>query len=163
MQISSHLLDVAQEIQEYEALNEKLGSGTASVSFPYQVDSKHWDAFTVRERLRYNNQLSDSTLSWRCGIDDVLTLSVGVMFTTLPYRTYVSQSVPTSTGTQNVLVVNGNSNVSPQGLALLNYKLYVLDKGPQPGLAFSTGPVFKFGSTPSVSNFGWFAGGSFSL
>ena len=70
---------------------------------------------------------------------------------------------PQPAGTQNVLVVNGKSGWTPQGLALLNYKLYVFDWGPQPGFAISTGPAFKFGGTPGVSNFGWFAGVSVSI
>jgi hypothetical protein len=157
--------EVPGALRTYQRINTQLATAGTTVSFPYQIDSTHWYVFTLREHARYNNRISNASLSWRCGIDDVLTLSLGTMFTTLPYRTYVSQAVPSSsgTGTQNILVVNGNSNISPQGLALLNYKLYYADAGPQLGLAFSTGPVFKFGSTPSVSNFGWFAGGSVAL
>jgi hypothetical protein len=147
----------------YLAVNANTSATAFTVSFPYQIDNKHWYKFTVRERTRLDNTLTDGTLSWKCGLDDVLTLSIGTMMTTVPYRTYNHQSVPTMSGTADELVVSGNSGITPQGLALLNYKLYVLDMGPQPGLAFSAGPAFKFGGTPSVSTFGWFTGLSISL
>ena len=134
-----------------------------NIQFPYSVDNTHYYVFTLVEQTRHNGMVTNATLTWKCGLEDILTLSVGVMGTTLPYRTYVSQSVPNGSSTQTVLAVNGNSGWTPQGLALLNYKLGVLDKGPQPGLAISTGPAFKFGGTPGVSSFGWFAGISVSF
>jgi hypothetical protein len=148
-------------LQKYQAITANNNQST--ISFPYQIDNTHYYVFTIREKSRYNGKLTDAMLTWKCGLEDILTLSVGVMATTLPYRTYVSQSVPNGSSTQNVLVVNGASGWTPQGLALLNYKLFVLDSGPQPGFAFSTGPAFKFGGTPGVSDFGWFAGISLSL
>jgi hypothetical protein len=135
----------------------------STISFPYQVDSTHYYVFTVTEKSRIDHKPTNATLHWKCGLDDTLTLSVGVMGTTLPYRTYTSQSVPAGTSTQNVLAVSGASGWTPEGLALFNYKLFTIDKGPLFGLSASTGPVFKFGGTPSVSNFGWFTGVSVSI
>jgi len=156
---------IADDLQGYLSRNQGItnNSGASTIQFPYQIDNGHYYVFTLRERTRYNGRLTNATLTWKCGLEDILTLSVGVMATTLPYRTYTSQSVPNGAGTQNVLTVSGSSGWTPQGLALLNYKLYVFDTAPQPGFMISTGPVFKFGGTPGVSNFGWFAGVSVSL
>jgi hypothetical protein len=147
--------------QKYQALTANANQST--VTFSYQIDGTHYYLFAVREKSRYDGRLTDATLRWKCGLEDVLTLSVGVMGTTLASRTYISQSVPNGATTQNVLSVNGASGWTPQGLALLNYKIHVIEQGPQLGFAFSTGPAFKFGGTPNVSNFGWFAGISVSL
>jgi hypothetical protein len=138
-------------------------STASTVKFNYQVDGSHYYTFAVREITRYNGKSTTAKLAWKCGLDDVLTLSVGAMGTSLPYRTYTSQSVPSGSSTQTMLVVDGKSGWMPQGLAMLNYKLWVYDGGPQPGFFFSTGPVFKFGGTPGVSSLGWFTGVSFSL
>ena len=133
------------------------------INFSYQIDDKHWQRFALTERNRYDGKDSGLSMTWNCGNDDVLTLSLGVLATTLANRTYASQAVPNSTGTQNVLVVNGNSHWNPAGAALLNYRLVNFDWGPQLGVSASTGPVFKFGSSPEVSAFGWFGGLSLSI
>jgi hypothetical protein len=153
----------ALQLYQAKAVALDVNANLSTISFPYQIDNTHYYVFTLTERSRFDNKLTNATLHWKCGLDDTLTLSVGVMGTTLPYRTYTSQSVPSGTSTQNVLAVSGASGWTPQGLALLNYKLFNIDKGPLVGMAVSTGPVFKFGGTPQVSNFGWFAGVSVSL
>lgn len=154
---------VLTNVQTYQSKNANISSTGTSIDFLYQVDNKHYTTFRIREQTQYNGRFTSRSIHWRCGLDDVLTLSLGAMFTTLAYRTYDHQAVPTASGTQDRLVVNGNSSWNPQGLALLNYKLWNADKAPQPGFALSTGPAFKFGGSPSVSSFGWFAGLSFSI
>ncbi len=103
------------------------------------------------------------TMSWSCGESDIFSLSVGPLITTLPYRTYNQQQVPSSTGTQNELVVSGNTNVNVLGAALIN----IFPPIPKPnwtaGFAFSVGPVYTLGNAPSVSKLGLFVGGSFHL
>jgi hypothetical protein len=156
---------VANSLQGYRAKDSALSANAsaATIQFPYQIDNAHYYVFSLRERARFNGMLTNATLTWRCGLEDILTLSLGVMGTTVPYRTYSSQSEPSGNSTQNVLTVSGGAGWTPQGLAMLNYKLWVSDRGPQPGFAISTGPAFKFGGTPQVSSLGWFAGVSFSL
>ena len=126
---------VVSSLRAYRAKDDALTNSTASstIKFPYQVDNSHYYVFTLQERTRYSGKLSTGTMTWKCGLEDILTLSLGVMGTTVSYRTYSSQSVPNGSSTQNILVVNGKSGWTPQGLALLNYKLYVFDHGPQPG------------------------------
>ena len=89
----------------------------------------------------------------------VLTLSGGVLLSTLQDRSSVASTVPTSTGTQNVLTVQGGSNPVPMLVGLLNYKLPWLD-WEKAGFAVSTGPVLRVGGQSTASSFGWFVGGS---
>ena len=133
------------------------------LDFNYQVDNKHWQDFTLVANPWWNMSIESSKTTWRCGIDDVLTLSLGVLASGIPYRTYDHQAVPHATGNQDTLIVNGNSRFTPQGVALLNFKLHTWDVDPEPGLFLSTGPVFKFGGTPGISTFGWFGGASLGL
>jgi hypothetical protein len=138
-------------------------AGSAEVDFSYSVDNKHWTQFHLRERTRFSNKETNASLSWKCGLDDVLTLSVGTLLTTLPYRTYDHQSVPTANGVQDQLVVNGSGSLTPIGVALLNYKLWTWDHDPQIGLSISTGPAIKLGGSVQASSLGWFAGPSISI
>jgi hypothetical protein len=133
------------------------------ITFSYQVDNKRWNQFRLVERARYSGRGTRASLTWKCGFDDILTLSVGTALTNVPYRTYINQKVPTSGGTQDQLVVNGNGSRSPVGIGLLNYKLWNSAREPQFGLSLSTGPAFKLGGAPEVSSFGWFAGVSVSI
>lgn len=130
---------------------------TTSQTFTYSQDSNHYYVFTLTDTT------TKKSLKWKCGFDDTLSLSVGTLFTEVPYRTYTAQNVPGTSGVQNLLVVSENGRWTPQGVGLLNYKLFNMDKGTQLGLSASSGPVFKFGGTPGVSNFGWFAGASVSI
>jgi hypothetical protein len=93
-----------------------------------------------------------------------LTLSAGAIFTEVQNRAYTSRAVPstTGTGTMNVLSVDGISRLSPSAVALLNYQIPYLDSE-QAGLAVSTGPVFRLGSSSDASSFGYFAGLSLHL
>lgn len=132
-------------------------AATTSQTFTYSEDNTHYYVFTLTDTT------TKKALKWKCGFDDTLSLSVGTLFTEVPYRTYTAQNVPGASGVQNLLVVSENGRWTPQGVGLLNYKLYNADQGLQLGFSASSGPVFKFGGTPGVSNFGWFAGVSVSI
>ncbi len=109
--------------------------------------------------------LKDATLTWRCGDTDIFTLSVGPMFTTLPYRTYGHQKAPVPPGsstTQDILSVNESTNVL--GAALLNIHFPQIPHVPEwLGPAISFGPVYSFGSAPNISKLGFFTGASLHL
>jgi hypothetical protein len=136
----------------------KDNASATSKTFTYSQDNTHYYVFTLGDTKKVRKPLT-----WKCGFDDTLSLSVGTLFTEVPYRTYTPQNVPGAAGVQNLLVVSENGRWTPQGVGLLNYKLFNMDKGLQLGLSASSGPVFKFGGTPGVSNFGWFAGASVSI
>jgi hypothetical protein len=103
----------------------------------------------------------------------ILTLSAGPLFTWLPSPTYVSSTVPTSTVTHNILTVNNSSGPQIQLATLLNYRIpwpgmsktaKAWNSAKEAGLAVSTGPVIRIGSSSSGSSaFGWFAGVSVHL
>jgi hypothetical protein len=134
------------------------------VDFNVAVTSNENYQFTVKQ-LWKGKVVSDGTLTWECGENDIVTLSAGPLITTLPYRTYNQQQVPVAGGgTQNQLVVSGNSNVNVLGAALLNYHLPPIPHlPPWTGFALSAGPVYTLNSAPSVSKLGLFVGGSFQL
>ena len=88
----------------------------------------------------------------------VLTLSGGVLLSSLENRSYVRQQVPSASGTTNALGVENGGKPTVYLMGLLNYRIPYLDSG-KAGFAVSTGPVLRLGSTKSdVSSFGYFAG-----
>jgi hypothetical protein len=88
---------------------------------------------------------------------DVLSLSAGALFSTIPDRSYESRKTPNST--QNVLTVEGNSKATPNLVALLNYSLGALRlDSDTAGLALSAGPVLRLGGQSGTSPFGFFTG-----
>ena len=115
--------------------------------------------FKLQERW-HNHTLK--SVSWPCGESDVFTLSVGPLITTLPYRTYNQQQVPTASGTKNELVVSGSTNVNVLGAALINVHP-VTFPWLRDWAALSVGPVYTLGNAPSVSKLGLFVGGSLHL
>jgi len=141
------------------------------------IDGQHTQDFTVNLQPNQNyhfridgywndRKIKGASLDWKCGETDILTLSVGPLVTTLPYRTYSSQNVPSTTGgttTKQVLIVSGTTNANILGAALLNYNLPIPYLPDWSGLAFSTGPVYTLGNSPSVSKLGLFVGGSIQL
>jgi len=148
----------------YKRAQTSLDNGVPpEINFSYQVDNKHWNQFRLVERARFSGRGTRANMAWKCGFDDILTLSVGTALTNVPYRTYTNQKVPTANGTEDQLVVNGNGSRSPVGVGLLNYRLWNSAREPQFGLSLSTGPAFKLGGAPEVSSFGWFAGISVSI
>lgn len=110
---------------------------------------------------------SGGSMMWRCGESDILTLSLGTLLTTLPYRSYDHQKtlVPAGSATTlDTVSVGGNSSINPLGAALLNFKLPSLPFFPEwTGLTLSSGPVYQFGGSPKVSALGYFAGLSLHL
>jgi len=95
---------------------------------------------------------------------DVLTLSAGALFSSIPDRTYEARKTPAST--LNVVTVEGNSRATPAVVALLNYSLAGLFRrldSENLGLAVSAGPVIRLGSQSDASSFGFFTGVSANL
>jgi hypothetical protein len=138
------------------------GAPAHSVDFNVNLEPNQNYEFKLQEYWK-GKVTKGGTMSWSCGENDIVNLSAGPLITTLPYRTYVEQLVPTATGTQNELVVNGNTPVNVLGAALIN----IYPPFPKPnwatGFAFSVGPVYTLGDAPSVSKLGLFVGGSFHL
>ena len=88
----------------------------------------------------------------------VLRLSAGFLFSQLQDRSYVTRTVPSASGTANVLGVNGDSRLTPYLVGLLNYQVPYAhwDKF---GLWLSSGPTLRITSTGSnTSSFGFFGG-----
>lgn len=142
--------------------------GTSSSGAP--AHSRDFNNVNLEPDQNYQFKLQElwrggvaDTMSWSCGESDIFNLSVGPLITTLPYRTYNQQQVPTSTGTQNELVVSGNTNVNAVGAALINIFPPIPKPNWSTGFAFSVGPVYTLGDAPNVSKLGLFVGGSFHL
>jgi hypothetical protein len=111
--------------------------------------------FTVDE-LYGSTKTEGGTESFQCNPASAqLTLTTGILFSRIPDRGYEARKVPGIT--DNQLVVEGNSDFRPEGVALLNYLLPYLDRETT-GLALSAGPVVRFGSKSDVSTLGFFAG-----
>jgi hypothetical protein len=164
---SQHANDsVVQWINRLDAQpgNTSSGAPPHSVDFNVNLEPNQNYEYTIRASWKGRN-FRDGTLRWNCGESDILSLSVGPLITTLPYRTYSQQQVPVSGGgTQNELVVSGNTNVNVLGAALLNYHLPPIRGVPQwTGLALSVGPVYTLGDAPRVSKLGLFVGASMHL
>jgi hypothetical protein len=134
------------------------GAGNHSISVSYTADKQHYYVFGITEINRYTGMSTNKSLHWKCGFDDTLSLSVGVLFTQLPFRSYNQRTIPGASGTQNVLEVDDAGPWTPVGVGLLNYKLVGSSRWVTPTLSLASGPVYKFGGTPQVSGFGWFAG-----
>jgi hypothetical protein len=102
------------------------------------------------------------TIKSECGENDLFSLSLGPVISTLPSRTYSHQKAPVPAGsstTQDILSVGNNRNINVLGVALLNYHLPRMSWLPREmGVALSAGPVYTLGSTPGVSALGLFLG-----
>jgi hypothetical protein len=164
---SAHAADsVVQWVHRLDAQPGGNSSGAPphSIDFGVNLEPNQNYEFTIQASWK-GKKFRNGTLTWNCGETDILSLSVGPLITTLPYRTYTQQQVPVSGGgTQNELVVSGNTNVNVLGAALLNYHLPTIPLIPQwTGLAFSVGPVYTLGDAPSVSKLGLFVGASMHL
>lgn len=133
---------------------------SSTKTFTYTVDPNTYDVFVLTDTKASG---ASTKINWTCGFDDTVSLSVGALFTEIPYRSYKAQNVPTASGVQNELIVGDNGRWTPQGVGLLNVRLFHLDSAHQWGIYASTGPAFKFGGTPGVSSFGWFAGPSLMI
>lgn len=141
--------------------------GTAhTASMTVNLNPGYIYKFSIRES--WKGKATGQEISWTCGEPDIFSLSLGPLVSTLPARTYTSQSTPGSPGsstTQNVLVVGNNSNLNVLGAALVNYHFPDVPGFPLwLGFALSAGPVYQLGnSSPSVSSLGIFLGGSVHL
>jgi len=95
---------------------------------------------------------------------DILTLSLGVLFSGIEQRSYVSVKDPSNTQ-QNLLSVNGRGHSTPLGVALLNYKIPgARFSNDRVGLNLSSGLVLDFGASEAkASPLGWFGGPSLDL
>jgi hypothetical protein len=138
------------------------GAPLHSIDFNVNLEPNQNYEFTLQESWE-DKVIDKGTMRWSCGENDIMNLSVGPLITTLPYRTYVQQQVPAATGTQNELVVNGNTPVNVLGAALINIYPPFPKPGWAAGFAFSVGPVYTLGDAPGASKLGLFVGGSFHL
>jgi hypothetical protein len=93
-----------------------------------------------------------------------LTLSAGALFSELQNRSYSITAAPSTSAssTKNVLAVSGESKFSPLAIGLLNYEVPRLSND-EIGLAISTGPVLRLGTSSGSSSFGYFGGVSVHL
>ena len=122
---------------------------------------------------RYNGAITiNGEYEFKCKVESsALVLSMGGLLSGVASQTYRVQQVPkvasaapgqpptTLSESYPALVVDG-TKTNFSGTALLNYHL-PFSRKTRPGLFdlyLSSGPTYKFGSTPDVSNFGFFAG-----
>jgi hypothetical protein len=145
---------------------KRVYSSSHTASMPVNLEPGYIYKFTIRES--WLDKDTGQEMSWTCGEPDIFSLSLGPLVSTLPARTYNSQSAPVSPGSstaQNVLVVGNNSNLNVLGAALVNYHFPDIPGFPLwLGFALSAGPVYQLGnSSPSVSSLGIFVGGSVHL
>jgi hypothetical protein len=165
---NSHSADpVVQWIARLDAQMGVAGAAPPhSVDFTVNLQPDLNYHYTIQEYWK-GAKVGGATLDWKCGENDVLTMSLGPLVTALPYRSYNHQKAPVPPGsstTQDILVVGGDSNVNVLGAALLNYHFPQLPFLPDwTGLAVSVGPVYTLGNAPSVSHIGLFMGGSIHL
>jgi hypothetical protein len=139
-------------------------NGEHTASFTVNVNPNTNYKFELAEKWN-GKSLPNADLTWRCGETDILSLSVGPLFTTLPYRTYSHQKAPVPPGSSTTLDVLGVSETSNiLGAALLNIHIPQIPTLPDwVGLSVSVGPVYTLGNAPSVSKLGFFTGGSLHL
>ena len=91
-----------------------------------------------------------------------LTLSGGILFSTIRNREYASATVPFQGASATVLGVNSGGRPVPMVVGLLNYRIPHLDWS-ECGFAFSSGPVIRVAGSTTASPFGYFGGLSFHL
>jgi hypothetical protein len=140
---------------------KRLG-GNHSVDFHVNLEPNQTYTYTIQESWMGKNT-NQGKMNWTCGETDIVSMSLGLLVTTLPSRTYTQQTAPVPAGsstTQDVLVVGNNSNVNLLGAALLNYHFPQIPGLPAwTGFALSAGPVYQLGnSSPGVSSLGVFFG-----
>lgn len=147
-------------LNAYAAFEKSVESIDALVNSPhvfidtYELSPGNNVSATVFELFK-KETISSKTFSFPG--TDILTLSAGALFTSIPDRSYQTRKTPDST--QNVLAVEGNSRFTPGVVALLNYSLGPLHlDGETTGLALSAGPVVRFGTQSNSSTLGFFAG-----
>jgi hypothetical protein len=164
--VDTHDADpVVQWVKRVYAASGAASSGAPAHSIDFNVNLEPNQNYEFKLQEYWKGKVIDGgTVRWSCGENDIVSLSAGPLITTLPYRTYTQQQVPTATGTQNQLVVNGSTNVNVVGAALINiFPPLPRSPGWTTGFAFSVGPVYTLGDAPGVSKLGLFVGGSVHL
>jgi hypothetical protein len=146
----------------------QLLSGDHSVTFSPVLGPNETYVFSIVETRPdpkasgNSKEKSTAKMRWVCGDTDLISASIGPLVTTLPARSYNSQSAPLPAGsstTQNILSVGNNSNINVLAAGLVNVHLPTIQSMPWAGLAFSAGPVYQLGNnSPSVSSLGVFFG-----
>lgn len=137
-------------------------SGAHSKDFNVSLEPNKEYTFELQE-LWKGKQTKGNKMSWGCNEADIITLSLGPLFSELPTPSYDHQKVPDSSGnTTDRLVVNGNS-FSVLGAALVNFGLPIPKVPSWTGFDLSVGPVYTLGGSPGVSKLGVFVGGSVHL
>jgi hypothetical protein len=117
---------------------------------------------TVHEKFK-GKDTAGSPFTQTLKFSSVLTLSAGVLLSQLQDLSYVRRTVPTSSGTMDVLGVDGASTLTPYFVGLLNYRFPGLswDKA---GIYISSGPTIRLTSSNSnTASFGYFGGLSLSF
>ena len=156
--------------QAIKAANDSLNVAEATVNGPHSIQKANAiellpDNVTSLEvdQLWKDTPTTDGSYSVDLTpSNNRLNLSAGALFSEIQNRSYAVRTVPSGTGTANVLSVDGISRFSPTAIALLNYEIPRLD-WERFGFAVSTGPVFRLGSKSDTSSFGYFAGLSMHL
>lgn len=96
----------------------------------------------------------------------VVSFSGGVLFSTLPDRSYVPISLPLDDSSQTVLGVQNDRRPVPMLLGLLNFRIPWTDPScfkDRLSFDFSTGPTLRIGGNTTATSFGYFAGISLSF
>jgi hypothetical protein len=156
--------------QAIKAANDSLNEAEASVNGPHSIQKANAielapDNVTSLGIDQLWKDIPTTDGSYSVDLkpsNNRLNLSAGALFSEVQNRSYLVRTIPTGTGTTNVLSVDGISTFSPTAVALLNYEIPHLD-WERFGFAVSTGPVFRLGSKSDTSSFGYFAGVSMHL
>lgn len=115
------------------------------------------------ETFKNQNQPAASPYMVTVKFSSILRLSAGVLFSQLQDRGYVLRTVPSGAATANVLGVNGNSQLTPYLVGLLNYRLPI-PQAKQFDFWLASGPALRVTNSGSnASAFGYFGGVSVSL
>jgi hypothetical protein len=158
--IKTSLDSIQKKIDGKHTADGQAAASTGDVVSARITVSEKWKGSeTVKDRndVKAGPFVADLTFS------SVLRLSAGVLFSQVQDRSYVARTVPTATGTANILGVNGDSKLTPYLVGLLNYQVPYAHwkKG---GFWLSSGPTLRITNTGgNTSAFGFFGGVSASL
>lgn len=153
--VSTFLSEFREADDAMRELRERIQSKPHLIREPQTIRPNTDYTITVEETFE-GNVTDGGNVAFQCNpASGQLTLTAGVLFSRIPDRGYEARKVPDVD--DNVLVVEGNSDFRPEGVALLNYLLPRLDFETA-GLALSAGPVIRFGSKSDLSTLGFFTG-----
>jgi hypothetical protein len=158
--IKTSLESIQKKIDgKHTANGQAAASAGEVVSARINVSEKWKGSETVKDQ----SNLAAAPFVANLNFSSVLRLSAGVLFSQLQDRSYVARTIPTATGTANILGVNGDSRLTPYLVGLLNYQVPYAHwkKG---GLWLSSGPTLRITNTGgNTSAFGFFGGISASF